>query len=69
MSNAFDGLRVGGMWGAKQITGTLGAGTGTLKATTVSGAIASAAPPGGRRGCARALPAARDDDVPSGKVL
>lgn len=40
VSNAFDGLRVGGMWGAKQITGTLGAGTGTLKATTVSGAIA-----------------------------
>lgn len=40
VSNAFDALRVGGVWGAKQITGTLGAGTGTLKATTVSGAIA-----------------------------
>ncbi|MEU3267488.1 DUF4097 family beta strand repeat-containing protein [Streptomyces bacillaris] len=40
VSNAFDDLRVGGQWGAKKITGTLGAGTGTLKATTVSGSIA-----------------------------
>ncbi|WP_406342541.1 DUF4097 family beta strand repeat-containing protein [Streptomyces sp. NBC_00648] len=40
VSNAFDDLRVSGQWGAKRITGTLGAGTGTLRATTVSGSIA-----------------------------
>ncbi|MFJ9686378.1 DUF4097 family beta strand repeat-containing protein [Streptomyces bacillaris] len=40
VSNAFEDLRVGGQWGAKKITGTLGAGTGNLKATTVSGSIA-----------------------------
>ncbi|MEU4179050.1 hypothetical protein [Streptomyces sp. NPDC026589] len=40
VSNAFDDLRVGGQWGTKKITGTLGAGTGTLRATTVSGSIA-----------------------------
>ena len=40
MSNAFEDLRVGGDWGTKSITGTLGAGRGTLRATTVSGSIA-----------------------------
>ncbi|MET9530506.1 MULTISPECIES: DUF4097 family beta strand repeat-containing protein [unclassified Streptomyces] len=40
VSNAFEDLRVSGQWGAKKITGTLGAGTGSLRATTVSGAIA-----------------------------
>ena len=40
LSNAFDELRVGGGWGAKQITGTLGTGKGTLKITTVSGGVA-----------------------------
>ncbi|MFE2373048.1 DUF4097 domain-containing protein [Streptomyces sp. NPDC059398] len=40
VSNAFEDLRVSGQWGAKKITGTLGAGTGRLRATTVSGAIA-----------------------------
>ncbi|MER5891194.1 DUF4097 family beta strand repeat-containing protein [Streptomyces sp. NPDC001941] len=40
VSNAFDDLRVSGQWGAKKITGTLGAGSGQLKATTVSGSIA-----------------------------
>ncbi|WP_405794833.1 DUF4097 family beta strand repeat-containing protein [Streptomyces sp. NBC_01506] len=40
VSNAFDDLRVGGQWGAKKITGTLGAGTGQLRAVTVSGSIA-----------------------------
>ncbi|TJZ45154.1 DUF4097 domain-containing protein [Streptomyces piniterrae] len=40
VSNAFDDLRVSGQWGAKRITGALGAGTGTLKATTVSGGLA-----------------------------
>ncbi|MEW2049250.1 DUF4097 family beta strand repeat-containing protein [Streptomyces sp. NPDC005476] len=40
VSNAFENLRVSGLWGAKRITGRLGAGNGTLKATTVSGSIA-----------------------------
>ncbi|WP_203182428.1 DUF4097 family beta strand repeat-containing protein [Streptomyces pratensis] len=61
VSNAFEDLRVGGQWGAKKITGTLGAGTGKLKATTVSGSIALL-----RR------PPAQDnahDSEPTGKVL
>ncbi|MGW1374334.1 DUF4097 family beta strand repeat-containing protein [Streptomyces sp. NPDC002446] len=40
VSNAFDDLRVSGQWGAKRITGSLGAGTSTLKVTTVSGGLA-----------------------------
>ncbi|MGW2019852.1 DUF4097 family beta strand repeat-containing protein [Streptomyces sp. NPDC001927] len=40
VSNAFEDLRVGGQWGTKSITGTLGDGRGKLKATTVSGSIA-----------------------------
>lgn len=40
VSNAFEDLRVSGQWGAKKITGALGAGTGKLQATTISGAIA-----------------------------
>ncbi|GGV78999.1 hypothetical protein GCM10015535_14730 [Streptomyces gelaticus] len=40
VSNGFEDLRVSGQWGAKKITGTLGAGTGKLRATTVSGSIA-----------------------------
>ncbi|GGJ76092.1 hypothetical protein GCM10011583_04360 [Streptomyces camponoticapitis] len=40
VSNAFDDLRVGGHWGSKKITGTLGSGTGQLRAATVSGSIA-----------------------------
>ncbi|MFE3602647.1 DUF4097 domain-containing protein [Streptomyces sp. NPDC059142] len=40
VTNAFDDLRVSGQWGAHRITGTLGAGGGTLKANTVSGSIA-----------------------------
>ncbi|MEU5597191.1 DUF4097 family beta strand repeat-containing protein [Streptomyces sp. NPDC020298] len=57
ISNAFDGLRVQGHWGAHKVTGRLGAGTGKLRATTVSGSIAllrrpprdeeEAAPPAG----------------------
>lgn len=39
VSNAFDDLRVSG-WGAKKISGTLGSGSGSLRATTVSGSIA-----------------------------
>ncbi|MER5939097.1 DUF4097 family beta strand repeat-containing protein [Streptomyces sp. NPDC001928] len=40
ISNAFEGLRVHGQWGAHKITGRLGNGTGKLRATTVSGSIA-----------------------------
>ncbi|MEV5009778.1 DUF4097 family beta strand repeat-containing protein [Streptomyces sp. NPDC093064] len=40
VSNAFEDLKVSGQWGAKRITGRLGAGNGRLKATTVSGSIA-----------------------------
>ncbi|MEU6310136.1 DUF4097 family beta strand repeat-containing protein [Streptomyces sp. NPDC047014] len=40
VSNAFEDLRVSGQLGAKRITGTLGSGAGTLRATTVSGGIA-----------------------------
>ncbi|MFF6997259.1 DUF4097 domain-containing protein [Streptomyces sp. NPDC008313] len=48
VSSTFDDLRVGGhwgrtgcgSWGANHISGKLGAGTGRLRATTVSGAIA-----------------------------
>ncbi|MFF2807554.1 DUF4097 domain-containing protein [Streptomyces sp. NPDC058000] len=40
VTNAFDDLRVTGQWGAKRITGSLGAGTGRLKATTISGSLA-----------------------------
>ncbi|MFF2325341.1 MULTISPECIES: DUF4097 domain-containing protein [unclassified Streptomyces] len=40
VSNGFEDLRVSGQWGAKKITGTLGAGTGKLRATTVTGSIA-----------------------------
>ena len=61
VSNAFDDLLVSGQWGAKKITGTLGAGTGKLKATTVSGSIA----------LLRRPPAEDDphDAAPAGKVL
>ncbi|MFJ3529469.1 DUF4097 family beta strand repeat-containing protein [Streptomyces sp. NPDC090132] len=61
VSNGFEDLRVNGQWGSKRITGTLGSGSGTLKATTVSGSIA----------LLRRPPA--DDDAhdaePIGKVL
>ncbi|CAM5387755.1 putative protein OS=Streptomyces glaucescens OX=1907 GN=SGLAU_22710 PE=4 SV=1 [Streptomyces glaucescens] len=40
VSSAFEDLRVTGQWGAKRITGRLGAGSGRLRATTVSGSIA-----------------------------
>lgn len=61
VSNGFEDLRVNGQWGAKRITGTLGSGTGTLRATTVSGSIA----------LLRRPPAEDDphDAEPTGKVL
>ncbi|MFC7919362.1 DUF4097 family beta strand repeat-containing protein [Streptomyces cinereoruber] len=66
LSNAFEDLRVGGQWGAKTVTGTLGSGRGTLKATTVSGSIALL-----RRPEADEDPGAGPSSTPSatGKVL
>ncbi|RFU84829.1 hypothetical protein DY218_20790 [Streptomyces triticagri] len=65
VSNSFDELRVDGNWGAKRVTGRLGAGRGTLKANTVSGAIALLHRP--------AAPEGEDeppaDTPPTGKVL
>ncbi|MEU2249094.1 DUF4097 family beta strand repeat-containing protein [Streptomyces sp. NPDC019224] len=61
VSNGFEDLRVSGQWGAKKITGTLGSGAGTLKATTVSGSIALL-----RRPSAEEEPY---DGEPTGKVL
>ncbi|MDT0341616.1 DUF4097 family beta strand repeat-containing protein [Streptomyces litchfieldiae] len=40
ISSAFTELRVGGMWGAKELSGTLGSGEGRVQCTTVSGSIA-----------------------------
>ncbi|MEU3446219.1 DUF4097 family beta strand repeat-containing protein [Streptomyces thermolilacinus] len=62
VASAFDGLRVDGLWGTKRISGTLGAGTGTLKATTVTGAIALLRRP-------ERPQTAAAHDVPSGKAL
>ncbi|MEU1482275.1 DUF4097 family beta strand repeat-containing protein [Streptomyces sp. NPDC005752] len=61
VSNAFEDLRVGGQWGAKKITGTLGAGRGKLKATTVSGSIALLRRPPSQDSA--------HDAEPTGKVL
>ncbi|MFD8520979.1 DUF4097 domain-containing protein [Streptomyces capillispiralis] len=47
ISNAFDGLRVHGQWGAHKLTGRLGAGSGRLRATTLSGSIALLRRPAG----------------------
>ncbi|MFJ6212970.1 DUF4097 family beta strand repeat-containing protein [Streptomyces sp. NPDC092296] len=40
VSSAFEELRLGGSWGAKRLSGRLGAGTGRLQVTTVSGSVA-----------------------------
>ncbi|MEU2433800.1 DUF4097 family beta strand repeat-containing protein [Streptomyces sp. NPDC007861] len=72
VSNAFEDLRVGGQWGAKKITGTLGAGNGTLRATTVSGSIALLRRPPAedeRYNATPATPPAPTGDAPTGKVL
>ncbi|MFD8208352.1 DUF4097 domain-containing protein [Streptomyces sp. NPDC059695] len=70
VSNAFEDLRVGGQWGAKSITGTLGSGRGTLKATTVSGSIALLRRPEPEEGGDAATPSSTSS-APSatGKVL
>ncbi|MBB1258625.1 hypothetical protein H3147_07245 [Streptomyces sp. OF8] len=40
LSCDFEELEVAGQWGTKRVTGTLGAGRGRLRATTVSGPLA-----------------------------
>ncbi|MFE7777817.1 DUF4097 domain-containing protein [Streptomyces sp. NPDC057445] len=73
VSNAFEDLRVSGQWGAKKITGTLGAGNGTLRATTVSGSIALLRRPPtdepGDEGPGAAPGDGAPGDAPTGKVL
>lgn len=65
VSNAFEDLRVSGQWGARKITGTLGAGNGVLRASTVSGSIALLRRPPAEDEPYEETPA----DAPSGKVL
>ncbi|WP_329381658.1 DUF4097 family beta strand repeat-containing protein [Streptomyces sp. NBC_01716] len=68
VSNAFDDLRVGGHWGSKKITGTLGSGTGQLRAVTVSGSIALLRrPPAEEPYDAAPLDAVADDATPADK--
>lgn len=73
VSNGFEDLRVGGQWGAKKITGTLGAGTGKLRATTVSGSIALLRRPAPEDDPYGAGPEPHDTDPtptePTGKAL
>ncbi|MET9322504.1 hypothetical protein ABZX75_20280 [Streptomyces sp. NPDC003038] len=63
VSNAFEDLRISGQLGAKRITGTLGAGTGTLRATTFSGAIALLRRPAAEAPDPPEAPAAPDPSV------
>ncbi|MEU6482984.1 DUF4097 family beta strand repeat-containing protein [Streptomyces sp. NPDC046887] len=73
VSNAFEDLRVDGQWGVKRITGRLGAGRGTLKATTVSGSLALLRRPEPEAPTAADNPdapnAPETPDAPEGKVL
>ncbi|MFH8613859.1 DUF4097 family beta strand repeat-containing protein [Streptomyces sp. NPDC017979] len=70
VTNAFDGLTVTGEWGAKRVTGTLGAGAGSLRASTVSGSIALLRkPPVDEEGAASASAAGSAPGPTSGKVV
>lgn len=40
LSCAFENLRIDGRWGTRRVTGTLGSGRGSLKAGSLSGAVA-----------------------------
>ncbi|WP_326596723.1 DUF4097 family beta strand repeat-containing protein [Streptomyces sp. NBC_01803] len=61
VSSAFPELRVGGGWGARQLTGTLGSGTGAVRCSTVSGAIALLRrPPAADAGTAAASSSRKD---------
>lgn len=64
VSNAFEDLLVSGQFAAKRITGTLGAGTGTLRATTVSGSIALLRRPAADAPAAPSCSTRRCSDMP-----
>ncbi|MEU0780909.1 DUF4097 family beta strand repeat-containing protein [Streptomyces sp. NPDC006173] len=66
VSSAFEDLRVGGQWGAKKITGRLGAGNGRLKAVTVSGSIALLRRPPAEEEPFEDAPKATDPPRPTG---
>ncbi|MCC9306864.1 DUF4097 family beta strand repeat-containing protein [Kitasatospora sp. RB6PN24] len=44
-STAFEELTLGGTWGSQRLTGTLGAGSGSLEVTTISGSVSVLARP------------------------
>ncbi|WP_353944675.1 DUF4097 family beta strand repeat-containing protein [Streptomyces sp. HUAS MG91] len=69
LSNAFEGLRVSGQWGAHKITGRLGAGSGKLRATTVSGSIALLRRPPGEDAPSDMEPHAAPQDSPAEKKV
>jgi hypothetical protein len=66
VSSAFEDLRVNGQWGAKKITGRLGAGNGRLKAMTVSGSIALLRRPSTEDDPYEEVPKPRDTAPPAG---
>ena len=63
VSSAFDELRVGGTWGAKQLTGTLGNGAGKVKITTVSGSVALLRRPAPEDDTPKALDFSKEDEA------
>ncbi|MCD9142422.1 DUF4097 family beta strand repeat-containing protein [Streptomyces albireticuli] len=84
VSCAFDELAVGGRFGARKVTGTLGSGSGKLRVATVTGAIAllrrpdtadgpydgpAGAPAGAPTGCPADAPTGSADVPAQGKVL
>ncbi|MEU5532385.1 DUF4097 family beta strand repeat-containing protein [Streptomyces sp. NPDC020362] len=66
ISNAFEGLRVHGQWGAHKVTGRLGAGNGRLRATTVSGSIALLRRPPGEEEKDTSEDTPRETEPPAG---
>lgn len=63
VSSAFDELHLTSTWGAKQFTGKLGQGTGKLKITTVSGAVALLRRPAPEDDAPRDAPRAIESDA------
>ncbi|MDH6133012.1 hypothetical protein P3T37_002406 [Kitasatospora sp. MAA4] len=70
-SSAFDELTLGGTWGSKKLSGKLGAGTGKLQVTTVSGAISLLSRPAPEEEgltLVKELPAAAPTDTEEGSA-
>ncbi|WP_042409174.1 DUF4097 family beta strand repeat-containing protein [Streptacidiphilus carbonis] len=63
VSSAFDELRMAGTWGAKQLTGTLGTGSGKVKITTVSGSVALLRRPAPEDDTPKALDFSKEDEA------